>query len=245
MVVLRDEKRIATLGKLGRWLSLAGLLALVAGLLFIFIRDQNVFVYQLIALVIGWALAQVGLYLSHRFLRKPRPDQVLDKAAKPIARKDGRLYHYLLPAPHVLLLPGAVIVLIAKYQTGRISAYGDQWKQAGLGMRRYFGQENLGNPTKDAETDVSKMAAFIAEHAPEAVGAPVTPIIVFTADNIDSLDIKESRIPAVHHSKLAGVIKQRKELQVPMPREQYDALRAAFDAKAPGLAVESLDADPA
>jgi hypothetical protein len=245
MVVLRDDKRIATLGKVGRWLSLAGLLALVAGLLFIFIPNQNVFLYQLIALMIGWALAQVGLYLSHRFLRKPRPDQVLDKAAKPVARKDGRLYHYLLPAPHVLLLPGAVVVLVAKYQTGRISAYGDQWKQGGLGMRRYFGQENLGDPTKDAEKDVSKMAAFIAENAPEAVGTPVTPIIVFTAENIDSLDIKESRIPAVHHSKLAGVIKQRKELQIPMPREQYDALRAAFDAKAPGLAVETLDADPA
>ena len=92
MKVLRDEKRIAKLARLGQIASLLGLVALVVGLLFIFMSENpNVFLYQLVALVVGFGLSQVGLYLAHRYLRRPRMDQVLDKSAGKFARKDSRL----------------------------------------------------------------------------------------------------------------------------------------------------------
>ena len=40
MIVLRDEKRIAQLARIGQIVSLVGLLALVAGLLFIFLGEN-------------------------------------------------------------------------------------------------------------------------------------------------------------------------------------------------------------
>ncbi len=243
MIVLRDEKRIARLARAAQIISLVGLLVLVAGLLIIFFsRDTRIFLFQLAALVIGFALSQVGLYLSHRYVRRPRPDQVLDKAAGKFARKDGRLYHYLLPAPHVLLLPTGVVVLLAKYQNGRISAHGDQWRQAGLGMRRYFGREGLGNPTREAEAMTAKVAALVKEAAPSAE-VPVLPVIVFTTQNIDDLDVKESRIPATHFSKLSAVLRQQTMGLKPLPRADYEAVRAAFDAKATHLLEETVDAD--
>lgn len=244
MIVLRDEKRIAQLARLGQIASLLGLLALVAGLLFIFISDNpNVFLYQLVALVVGFGLSQVGLYLAHRYLRRPRMDVVLDKAAGKFARKDGRLYHYLLPAPHVLLLPVGVVVLVAKYQGGRISAQGDRWTQAGIGMRRFVGREGLGNPTREAEAQVVKMTAMIQEVAPAAADVPVLPVIVFTTPNLDTLDVKESRIPATHSAKLAAVLRQQTQVLKPLPKADYDALRAAFDAKAAHLLEETVNAD--
>ena len=244
MVVLRDEKRIAKLARLGQIASLLGLLALVAGLLFIFMSDNpNVFLYQLVALVIGFGLSQVGLYLSHRYLRRPRLDQVLDKAAGKFARKDGRLYHYLLPAPHVLLLPVGIVVLVAKYQSGRISVQGDRWTQAGIGMRRFFGREGLGNPTREAEAQAARMTAMIQEVAPTAADVPVLPVIVFTTPNLDTLDLKESRIPATHAAKLGPVLRQQTQALKPLPKADYDALRAAFDAKAAHLLEETVNAD--
>jgi hypothetical protein len=238
MVVIRDDERIARLARAARILSTAGLAALIVGLLFIFLRDDpNVFVYQLIALGVGFTLSQFGLALAHRYLRVPRIDLALDKAAGKFARKDARLYHYVLPAPHVLLLPSAVVVLVAKFQNGRISADGDTWRQAGIGMRRIVGREGLGNPTREAEAMVARMSAFIEEAVPSAESAPVIPIIVFTAQNIDSLDVKNSRIPAVHTSKLTGALRQHTINLKPMPQEIYDALRTAFDAKA-GRLVE-------
>jgi hypothetical protein len=236
MIVLRDEKRIARLARLAQIISLMGLAALVIGLLFIFIRnDPNVFLYQLVALIVGFALSQVGLHLAHRYLRQPRLDLALDRAASKFARKDGRLYHYLLPAPHVLLLPTGVAVLVAKFQTGKITAQGDTWRQTGLGMRRFFGRENLGNPTREAEAMVARMKAFIEANAPAAADAPLFPIIVFTAKNVDELNVKESRIPAVHSSKLTSALRQQTINLKPMPRAEYEALRAAFDAKAEHL----------
>ena len=168
-------------------------------------------------------------------------DMVLDRAASKFARKDGRLYHYLLPAPHVLLLPTGVAVLTAKFQNGRISTNGDTWQQAGLGMRRFFGRETLGNPTREAEAQVAKMAEYIQKNAPAAAGAPLFPIIVFTAENIAALDVKESRIPAVHASKLSGALRQQSINLKPLPKEQYDALRAAFDDAADHLLEATVE----
>lgn len=244
MVVLRDEKRIARLARVAQITSLGGLAALVAGLLFIFMSDNpNVFLYQLAALFVGYALSQVGLYLAHRYLRRPRPDQVLDKAIGKSVRKDGRLYHYLLPAPHVLLSPGGVTVLVAKYQTGRISAHGDTWRQTGVGLRRFFGREGLGNPSREAEAQLGKMAAYIQQAAPTVADPLLQVIIVFTAQNIENLDVKESRIPAVHHAKLGNLLRQQKDKTKVLARADYDALRAAFDARAGSLVEESVDED--
>lgn len=248
MVSIRDEKRIARLGRLAQIFSLTGLAVLVGGLVLIFItEDVNIFIYQLIALVIGFVFSQFGLHLAHRYLRRPRLDQVLDKAAGKFARKDGRLYHYLLPAPHVLLLPAGVAVMAAKFQTGRISANGDIWKQGGLGMRGFFGREGLGNPTREVEAMMDKMATFIAQEVPEAADVPLFPVIVFTAQNITELDVKESRIPAVHASKLSGALRQQTINLKPMSRETYDALRAAFDAQATHVIEEAVETagDPA
>lgn len=243
MIVLHDEQRIARLARLSQILSLAGLGVLVLGLLVIFIRnDPNAFLYQLVALAVGFVFAQVGLHLAHRYLRQPRPDEVLDRSAAKYARKqNGRMYHYLLPAPHVLLLPSGVVVLNAKFQTGNISADGDTWRQTGLGLRRFFGREGLGNPTREAESMVAKMNAYIEANAPEAKGAPVWPVIVFTAKSIDNLDVKGSRIPAMHHSKLANYLRQNREMQLALPDAMYASLRQAFDVKAANLIEEVAD----
>lgn len=246
MVVLRNEKRAALMARLGQIISLVGMGVLILGLLVIFLVDDNrVFLYQLVALAVGFILSQVGLYLNHRFGRKPRPDQILDTAVEKFARKDGRMYHFELPAEHVLLLPSAVLVFIAKYQGGNISVKGDAWKQSGIGFRGMLGQERLGNPSKDVVKALDKMTAFIASAAPAASDAPLIPIIVFTASNIGNLDTEHSTTPALYHTKLNGYLRQRKDLQKAMPAATYQALRQAFDAKAADVIPETVAAQEA
>ncbi|UCC51422.1 MAG: NERD domain-containing protein [Anaerolineaceae bacterium] len=243
MIILRDEIRIQRLKKIGQYTSFLGMGVLLAGLAIIFWGNENAILYQLVALGAGWAISQIGIYLGHRYGREPRPDQVLDDALKRVAQ-NGRLYHYLLPAPHVLLLPTGVIILHAKYQSGDITAEGDKWKQSGVGLRKYFGQEGLGNPSKEADRLVSAMANYIRKNAPEIEEVPMAPLIVFTTKNIKSLDVKNSSIPAMHYGKLKGFLRQQKNAIPAMPEEDYQALRAAFDKKAVHL-VEEEDADSA
>lgn len=241
MVILRDEKRIERFKRISQYASMAGMALLIGGLIAAFTNVSNVFVIQLVALTIGWLLSQVGIYLAQRYARSPRPDQILDDALRKVAR-DGRIYHYLLAAPHVLLLRSGIIVIVAKFQGGNILADGDKWKQTGVGMRKFFGQEGLGNPTREAETMVSSVASYIRQHAPEVEEVPIGALIVFTAKGLKTLDVKKSRISAMHYTKVKGFLRQQKKSVSPMSMQDYEAIQAAFDLKAAHL-IEVNDGD--
>jgi hypothetical protein len=236
MLVIRDEQRIQRMRRLSQYMTLIGLAALIAGLVLAFTMDSvEVFIYQLIALAVGLILSQIGVYLGHRYVRRPRPDQVLDNALKKVI-KDGRLYHYILPAPHVLLTPCGIIVLLAKYQVGEIKAEGDKWTQKGIGLRRFFGQESLGNPSREAQIMVERLANFLRKNAPEVEEIPIAPMIVFTTKDIKSLDVANANFPALHYTKVKGYLKQQwQNSQKKMDRETYTAIQTAFDRRAEGI----------
>ena len=233
MTIFRNESFIDSRKKWGIALSVAGILVLLGGMISTFVADPNRYVlYTWLTLPIGFLLSQVGLYFSHRYVRRPRPDERLDEGLDKVA-KDGRLYHYHLPAPHVLLSPAGPIVLVAKFQSGNITVQGDKWKQTGLGLRRVFGQESIGNPTAEAEYYVKQLAKFISQNAPELADQelPIGAIIVFTMKNGGTLDLAQSSLPALHYSKLKGFWKQRKQ-DKPLSPQTYQALRRIFDQAA-------------
>lgn len=234
MVILRDEERIAKLKKRSQQVSLIGFVFLLGGFVLVFIEGiPYVFLLQMLALLAGWILSQIGIYLAHRYVRSPRPDEVLDDAVKKVAR-DGRMYHYTLPAPHVLLTRAGPIVFVLKFQSGNITAHGEKWKQTGIGFRRFFGQEGLGNPAKEAHSMVESLASFIRENAPSVEELPIGALIVFTSKNIKNLDVKESSVPAMHYSKVQGFLKQ-KGMSEKLSNDDYEALRTAFDETAVDL----------
>ncbi len=233
MIILRDEDYIAKQKKRSQQASLVGFLFLLGGFVLVFINVQNLILFQLLALIAGFALSQYGIYLTHRFGRDPRPDQVLDDEVKKVVR-DGRMYHYLLPAPNVLLTSAGPIVFVLKYQIGNISAHGDKWHQSGIGFRRFFGQEGLGNPTQEAEKMIAALAGYINKHAPAIDEVPIGAMIIFTSKKIKNLDVAESSIPAMHFSKVKGFLRQ-KGFGDPLPKEKFDALQEAFDEAARGL----------
>ena len=233
MIIIRDEERIRRYKLISKVTSIAGIVALVIGMILAFTNSTNALALQLVALGFGWIMSQVGIYLAHRYVRDPRPDQVIDKALGKVTRK-GRLYHYLLPATHVLLMETGIIILISKFQGGKISVANDKWKQTGMGMRKFFGQENLGNPTREAEDSIKAMANYISNYAPEVEEVPIGALIVFTAVEPKDLDINESRFPAMHHSKVKSYLRRKRRSQ-PLSDEYYNALQAAFDQKATHL----------
>lgn len=236
MIILRDDKRIARFRRVSQYASLIGLLALLAGLVIAFVNPEQFFLYELLALMVGWLLSQIGVYYGHRYMRRPRPDEVLDKAVRRIA-KDGRIYHYLLPVPHVLLTPQGIIIFVSKFQGGKISVHNDKWRQTNVGMRKWFGGESLGNPTKEAEVMVGAIANYLRKNAPEVEEVPIAPIIVFTSTGTQELEIGDTSVPVVHHNKLRGFLRQQrsKKGQPTLSKANYEAIKAAFDKKAEHL----------
>jgi hypothetical protein len=228
MVIIRDDEKVARYKKWAQRILILGLLSLVGGMVLLFVLESaNVVFYQTLALLAGWILAQIGTYLAHRYVRSPRPDETLDKAVKPAAG-NGRMYHFILPAPHVLLTPAGPIVFNLKFQNGDISYENGKWKQRGIGLRRFFGQEGLGNPEQETESMVKSLAGFIHKQDPEIEEVPIGAMIVFTTEKIKGLNVEGSEIPAMHYTKVRKFLR-REGIGKPLSAETYQALQTIFD----------------
>ena len=105
MQVTTNEKLIRRRSKLGTYASLGGLGVLVAG--FVASFQQNLIWVSLIAIVVGFILAQYGNYSLRRWGRSPRPDQIIETALKGF---DDRYHYYAwsLQMPYVLLSPQGI-----------------------------------------------------------------------------------------------------------------------------------------
>lgn len=234
MEIVRNAARIRRYRLIANAASITGLAVLGVGLVLSFQGNPTFFLAQWLTLVIGILLWQVSLNFSHRYVRSPRPDEELDEALKGTSYK-SILYHYALPANHVLLTRAGPILFIIKPQTGKIAVegeHGDRWKLSGSLYRRIFGQQQaLGNPTREAVGEVTALVNFIKEKAPELEELPVGAIIVFTAPQaMVTLDIDASRIPALHIDELKKFV--NRQLGRPLPPEQFKQLRAIFDEAA-------------
>ena len=240
MTIIRNYNYIETRRKIGTGASFVGLGILIGGMILTFLNtnNPNYITISLLCLPLGWLFSQVGLYFANRFVRTPRLDQQIDEGLG--KAKGARMYHYVLPVPHVILSRAGVITMVSKYQSGDITVDGYTWKQTNIGiMRRMFGQENLGNPSIEAEYQLKQVAKFIGEHAPELADKelPIGAVIVFTTKDGGELDLRKSDIPAMHYSKLKGFWKQRSQ-EENLSQEEYDLLLKAFEAEADRLGAE-------
>ena len=200
MKVIRNVPYIEKRSKIGRYVSLAGLAILLAGMLISLFRPQFIQI-SFICLLIGFVFSQVGIYYSNRFVRPDRPDEALTRALKGL---DDRwyLYHYELPTPHVLLGPDACYVCSVQQQSGQISAHGNKWKQS-LGWRRilaWMSQESIGNPAQAAQIEVESLERYLHKKLPD-LDVPLTPVIVFSSPTVE-LDVSDTPVPVVHIKQL-------------------------------------------
>ena len=146
MKVIVNEKLVKRQAIIGKWASLIGMGALLAGLVVSY-RLPNLITVSLGCLIVGFMLASVGTYNMNRWVKEPRGDQALTKALKGFDNKHF-LYHYTLPAAHVLLAPSGLFVFTVKDHHGEVRCEGEKWHQKFNWGRLllFFGQQGLGDP---------------------------------------------------------------------------------------------------
>ena len=236
MKILTNHKYISSRRRLGSIFSFLGIGVLVAGFILTFTTDEGsqLSYLALFSLPLGWILSQVGLYFANRLIKRPIVHEAINEGLRKLGKygHDSHLYHYVFPVSHLVLTPNGIMALIAKYQTGKVTAEGVQWRQKIGIFQRLFGQQVLGNPALEAENAVKQIAKWISHNVPELAEKelPIGAVIVFTANDVE-LDVSGSDIPAVHHTKLKGFWKQRHQ-DTPMEPEYFDMLLKALDAEA-------------
>lgn len=196
MRVTTNDKLIRRRSRMGMSASLGGIAILVVGMIVSLNRNQQLVWISLVALMLGFLLAQFGSYNLRRYGRQPRPDQVLETALKGF---DDRyhLYAWSLPAPYVLLTPNGVYNFVTRDQMGQVAVTGSTWRSKWSLSRvlSFFAQEGLGNPTQEAQAQAARLAEWIKQKLP-AVEATVQPAIVFIDERVQ-LQVTEPTVPVL------------------------------------------------
>jgi len=224
MKIIKNEKLIQRNGKIGQYTSLAALIVLGIGMYISFSKPELI-TYSVVALVLGFILSQVGMFMGSRWGKSPRPDEKLDAALKGL-HSDFSIYHYTASANHLLVGPSGVWVLLPYHQRGQISYEKNRWKLKGGGFlqtyMRIFGQEGLGRPDLEAETEVKNMKKFLTGKLDEAQIPEINPILVFTTDEVE-LDAGDSPIAALKLKQLKEFMRQGGKNRI-LSSEQIKAL---------------------
>ena len=225
MKVIVNEKLVKRQATIGKWASLLGIGALLGGLVVSY-RWPNQLTISFGCLIVGFVLASVGTYNMNRWVKEPRADQALTKALKGFDNKHF-LYHYTLPAGHVLLAPSGLFVFTVKDHHGEIRCEGEKWHQKFNWGRLllFFGQEGLGNPTREVRGEIKRLRHFLDSRLPEA-DVPIEGLIVFTNPRA-RLELTDPIVPVVNNKKLKPFLRQQKKKRI--PAEQRKELAEIFE----------------
>lgn len=209
MKIIKNEKLIERNGKIGNWISLGALLVLGLGMYISFAKQDLIF-YSFICLAVGFIMTQVGMYMSSRWGRSPRPDEKLDSGLKGL-HSEFSIYHYSAPVSHLLVGPSGVWVLLPYHQGGSIQFEKNRWKlKGGSFIQKYmriFGQEGLGRPDLEASSESAALRKFFAKKMDENAVPEIKPILVFTNDEVE-LDAGDSPIPAMKLKQVKEFLRQ-------------------------------------
>lgn len=245
MQVITNEKLIRNRARLGRWTSFAGLGILILGIVASLFLQKWLLV-SFGCLIVGFLLSRVGIYNANRWIKEPRADQTLDKILKGF---DDRyyLYNYVLPAPHVLLAPFGLCVIKPRDQGGKIRCEGERWHREFSWRRllRLFGQERLGNPTREVRAEVEALRRFLVQRLPdlllspsmelrtssaEVEEVPIEGLVAFTNPQVD-LQAENPAVPVLNGRQLKLFLRNLSK-ERPIPGSQQKQLAEVLAGEA-------------
>jgi hypothetical protein len=243
MRIVTNEGLIKRNARIGQITSIVGLVILIAGIIINFRAPEQVGL-SLGALLIGFAMSQIGIYFGNRYARPPRADVVLSQSLKGLDKR-YTIYHYTAPVSHLLMGPGGFWVLLPRHQKGAISYTKGKWQQKGnawLTYMKWFGQENIGRPDLEASSEVETVKRYLKKEFPDMEFPNPHAVLVFLNPDTVLENLDNAPIPTLTAKKLKDhVKKQAKEKQNRLSDAQLKALQTAIEGLVEGETVEEAE----
>jgi hypothetical protein len=179
--------------------------------MYISFTRTELFIYSLAALLIGFTLTQIGMFMGNRYGRSPRPDEKLDAGFKGLPN-EYVIYHYTTPVSHLLVGPAGMWVIKPYHQRGQVTFRKNRWQMKGGGFlqsyMRIFGQESIGRPDLETESEINSLKKYLAKQMDEADIPEIKPLIVFTSDEIE-IDADDAPVPTLKAKQLKDFMRQK------------------------------------
>lgn len=207
MKIVRNDKLIKRNKTIGNVASIAGIAILVAGLVLSFNPNPTKTLISFIALIVGFIVAQLSTYFVTRFAREPRYDEVIaDNLSK--LSNDYTFYVYSSPIAMLLVGPAGIWIPVPTAASGEIS-YDKRWRQRGGSfMLKLFGQENIGRPAMDIESNEKEIRKYLGKDMPEEQIPPIKGILVTMNPNTVIGDVADAPDMIVEAEALRRTIRK-------------------------------------
>lgn len=184
MKLIIDEEFIEKKSKLAKRSGLIGMGLLLLSIYLVFALDSSN-IYPLLTTIVGFVLVQVGVYNAVRWLKTPRPDEIITKSLKGLNNNYSLMIH-TSPVAITLVSPVKVFAIYYKLQEGEIRCRGGRWNRPFTFTRILsIFEEGMGNPTRDAQREASDLRKLLAKYLSEEEvdSVPVEPVVVFTGQD--------------------------------------------------------------
>ncbi len=237
MKIIKNEKLIKRNSTIGNYASIAGI-ALV-GIPFVYytqaLLQKNAdkisnFTLMFAMTFAGLIVSQIGMYMSNKFGRSPRPDEKLDAGLKGL-QNEFVIYHYITPVSHLLIGPAGVWVLMPYDQSGQITFKKNRWRNTGGGFiqsyMRIFGQGSLGRPDIEIESEIQGLKKRLSKKMDESEIPEINGLMVFTNDNAE-LDTENAPVSAMKLKQIKDFIRQKAK-EKKLPAETFNSLKTALN----------------
>ncbi len=208
MQIYTNQKYIQRRATIGKWTTGVALVVLLAGSIISFMSNTSLLPLALACLLLGFVGANVGSFYMRRFVRTPRPDEVIASSLKGL---DDRyeFFAWHLPAPNVLLSPAGLFVFVTRDQEGKITVTKNNWKQPFNLIRVFtaFSQESLGNPAREALEEAERVKQWIKQNQPDLEVEP-QPMVVFVTNKAE-LTLNDPGMPIVFAKDLKDFMRKQ------------------------------------
>jgi hypothetical protein len=229
MKIVTNTKLINRNAKIGQYTSIGALVVLAAGL-YISFKYPDKFIFSMGCLLGGFLLSQIGMYFGNRWGRHPRPDEILEKSLKGLGR-EYTLYNFTTPVSHLLVGPAGVWILLPYDVNGVVTYEKNRWRVKGGGFAqgylRLFGQDNMGRPDLESETETASAKKYLKRVLPEGIEIPnVHTALLFPHPKVE-LKLENAPLPALTPKDLKDFLRS-KGREEPISEITLEAIRKAL-----------------
>lgn len=204
MKAFTNTNIIETRAKWGKRVAPLTMVFLGGGLItnFMSFNQPQYFRYTVILLALGFILSLVSSHLVNHWVREPRSDQTLLATLKKFDN-DYLLFNYTSVAPHLLLTPTRLYVLVVRRQGGEITVKGNRFSRPFSFIRifRFFTEEGLGMPNSEAQSHLKKLQKLLAQHLAADAIPELQGLVIFTHKDVN-LILEAPTLPVLTASKL-------------------------------------------
>lgn len=216
---------------LARWGGYVGIGSLLVGLLITTSYPESAIGQFLIYpfLLIGLLGATYGSYMTNRYVREPRGEQVLEDVLEKLDER-YTLYAYYLPSRLVIASHYGLTVIEPQAQGGEIRYENGRWHhKAGMGrLGQFFGEPSLGRPEQTVEQEVGQVQNWVHKYLPDQ-DVPVNGVVLFTNPKA-VLAVADAPVPALTPDQVMAYMRQGMKGQPMLSTARQKELGRVLDA---------------